>query len=491
MTLPIPERQPADPGTPFSRKVALIAAILLGGLLITMQNREAVVSLFRGTTPAAQAQGGEAQAAPPSIQPPTPAEPFTLSARFAVQTQDMPEWFTGAPQDIMPVLDAWAMNDADRVRAAIVAGELVGPEEAVERLEKIDGLLKDNDPLKQDADDLIRIYRGDATSAALDDATRERLREHHGFFGEVALSYGLPDSDPARAPLISGGAKLVGLLLGIGIGVALLFLTGCVLFIVGFVMVMTGKIRPRFPRPEPGGSVFLETYALFAGAFLVLSLGLDLVGYVLPEAAWLLHVQIALQWLLLAVPLWPLMRGMSLERLAGTIGWHKGEGVLKEMGCGVLGYLAGLPLLAGGMALSMMLVFIVQGVRRMAGLGEPPPPDSAIFDLLGTHNTLVLVLFFLLATVWAPVVEESIFRGALYRHLRTRFGVPVAAVSVAFLFGLSHNYGPILVFPVVMLGLMFCIMREWRGSLIASMTAHAMHNATVSVMAFFVLRMIS
>ncbi len=483
MGMQTPTRHPADPGTPRSRKLALLAAVVFAGLLIVLQNSMAVNRLISEQAPVAGAEESNS-----AVPPPSPAEPFTLSARFAVQTQDMPGWFTGKPDEVMPVLDGWATSDADRVRAAIVAGELVGADEAVRRLETLKEDLSDDSPLRGDIDTLLTIYRDGGQP---DEAAAETLKKHHGFFGEVALTHGLPDTDPRRAGLIGGGARLVAVLLGVGALVIAAMTVGLVLFIAALVMLLTGRIRARMPRPEPGGSVFLETYALFAAAFVVLSVGLDLVGEALPEADWLLHVQIVLQWLLLLVPLWPLRRGMSLKQLAGAIGWHRGEGVLKEMGCGVLGYLAGLPLLAAGMGLSMGLMVIVQLIRAAAGMGPPPPPDSAVFDLAASQSPLIMVLFFLLATVWAPLCEESIFRGALYRHLRGRFGVVVSALVVALLFGLSHNYGPVLVFPVVALGFTFCMLREWRGSLIASMTAHSMHNATITLVLFFVLKMIS
>ena len=174
-----------------------------------------------------------------------------------------------------------------------------------------------------------------------------------------------------------------------------------------------------------------------------------------------------------------------------AIGWHKGKGVFREIGAGILGYLAGLPLLALGIGITLGLVGIVTVLRQRAGLGEPPPPSNAVFELATSDSPLVLILVFLLATVWAPVCEESIFRGSLYRHMRGRVGIVFAATGSALVFGLCHAYGPVLVFPVVMLGVTFALLREWRGSLIAPITAHALHNGTVTIVAYNVIKMIS
>jgi membrane protease YdiL (CAAX protease family) len=202
-------------------------------------------------------------------------------------------------------------------------------------------------------------------------------------------------------------------------------------------------------------------------------------------------IQVCAQWMLLVCPLWPLIRGMGWHRYRQAIGWHRGKGVFREIGAGILAYFAGLPLLVLGMGIALGLLALVTMFRVAAGLGDPPPPDNALFDLATSTNPVILILFFLLATVWAPLCEESIFRGALYRHLRGRAGIVVSAIASALVFGLCHAYGPVLVMPVVMLGVTFALMREWRGSLIAPITAHAMHNATVTLLAFSVLRMIS
>jgi len=46
-------------------------------------------------------------------------------------------------------------------------------------------------------------------------------------------------------------------------------------------------------------------------------------------------------------------------------------------------------------------------------------------------------------------------------------------------FGLMHGYELFMLMPVISLGFGFAFLREWRGSLIAPMVAHFLHNATV------------
>jgi membrane protease YdiL (CAAX protease family) len=89
----------------------------------------------------------------------------------------------------------------------------------------------------------------------------------------------------------------------------------------------------------------------------------------------------------------------------------------------------------------------------------------------------------------APRVEETMFRGLLYRHLREatgRVGRPaslfVSALLVSFVFALIHPYG-LLGVPVLMaLALAFTLAREWRGTLIPPMIAHGIHNSVLTLL---------
>jgi membrane protease YdiL (CAAX protease family) len=519
------DRPAPDPGNSTSRLIALVIAIALGGVLIILQNTEPVRMIFEPGPNVQRALDGEdeQEAEPAAVVPPSAGDPFSLAARFAVQSQDTPEWFRGEPEVTMQTLDGWAYTPENRVRAAIVAGELIGPERAVERLDELidestgrgGAAFAPDAPLGRDIADLLAIYSqalstqsvdaeapdaegasGESSISPVDDgviteASAERLRTHHGFFAEVALTTGLDDSHPDREPLVTGGEKLAAMIFGIGGGLLLVFGVGFCLFIAAIVLISMQKIRSGMGTPEPGGSVFLEAFALFAGGFLLLMLSLGLLANVITDETTLTVVQVGGQWLLLACPLWPLIRGMKWHTYRRAIGWHGGKGVFREIGAGVVGYLAGLPLFAMGLGISLALVGLVTILREALELGDPPPPTNPIFDLATSDNPAVLVMVFLLATVWAPLCEESIFRGALYRHMRGRAGIVVCAIGSALIFGLCHQYGPVLVFPVVILGVNFALLREWRGSLIAPITAHALHNGTVAIMAYSVIRLIS
>jgi membrane protease YdiL (CAAX protease family) len=104
--------------------------------------------------------------------------------------------------------------------------------------------------------------------------------------------------------------------------------------------------------------------------------------------------------------------------------------------------------------------------------------------MLGSAGGAKIFMLYMLASVAAPIVEEIMFRGFLYGHLRgavmprIRVGsMIVAAVASSVVFAIIHPQGVLFVPALGGLAVAFCIYREMRGSLIAPMVAHGINNA--------------
>src|SRR4051812_45436360 len=114
-----------------------------------------------------------------------------------------------------------------------------------------------------------------------------------------------------------------------------------------------------------------------------------------------------------------MLRGMSAGETLRMWGIHRGAGVLREMGAGLLCYIALAPVVVGAVALT----FVIESAARLVfGMHETGLPENPMFDVVADeNNTWAFLMLGLLAALWAPLVEESIMRGALYRHLRSRW----------------------------------------------------------------------
>ena len=82
-----------------------------------------------------------------------------------------------------------------------------------------------------------------------------------------------------------------------------------------------------------------------------------------------------------------------------------------------------------------------------------------------------------------PIVEETFFRGFLYNALKKQWGMRWAMVTSGIFFALLHaNWVGFL--PIALLGITLAYVYELTGTLVASITLHALHNALVMGLLF-------
>lgn len=110
---------------------------------------------------------------------------------------------------------------------------------------------------------------------------------------------------------------------------------------------------------------------------------------------------------------------------------------------------------------------------------------QGIVELFNASSTLEQrILIILLAVTVAPLAEEFVFRFFLYGVLKRYFGRGIGLALNAFLFAGVHAHLPSFA-PLFVLGSCFTIAYEWSGSILVSMTMHALFNAiTLTALAF-------
>ena len=137
---------------------------------------------------------------------------------------------------------------------------------------------------------------------------------------------------------------------------------------------------------------------------------------------------------------------------------------------GVGGYLAALPFLGVGLAVTLWLSRTV--------FKNVPTPDQPFAPILAMGGPAAIVLVFVLAAVIAPVVEEVFFRGALYTALRGGMGVWPSVLFSAAVFAVGHPL-PGGFLQILILGSVFALIREKTGSVVPSMVCHAIYNTVL------------
>lgn len=132
------------------------------------------------------------------------------------------------------------------------------------------------------------------------------------------------------------------------------------------------------------------------------------------------------------------------------------------------------PTIIAALAISIALVSFFEILNQML-IGGPPDTQNAIKQLIERGDTLTLVMLGLSAVIIAPLTEEIVFRGFLFRNLRDTVGKGLAAVLSGLVFGLVHMH-PTLILPLMGLGIALALLYEWTGSLWVPIVAHMAFN---------------
>ncbi|HET6884168.1 MAG TPA: type II CAAX endopeptidase family protein [Pirellulales bacterium] len=389
------------------------------------------------------------------------------------------QFATAAPVDNGPI--------EQRLRAVVVVGEISGPQEATEKLTMVEKAL-DDVKARETASTLRRVYGdladGKPALPSLDPADRKRLVDRLGWSGNLALHPANGPDETGRKALLGEAkatfAKSVALFGAIGVlGLGGL---GALLSIV--VLLLVRPQSRRLASPTQHGGVYAETFAVW----MVLYLGLSFAAGYLPVGQNRLLLTAAVMLASLAALGWPVLRGIPWQVVRDEMGLYLGRWPLVELALGPMAYLAALPLLVIGVIVIAVLLAIQRAIVGDTGTAfdQNLPSHPIVGWLLGGDWWQKAQVIFL-ASVMAPLMEETMFRGALYRHLRDvthRFvfatSVLTSGLGVSFLFAVIHPQGWIAVPVLMALALAFALIREWRGTLLAAMLAHGINNLVVT-----------
>jgi len=107
---------------------------------------------------------------------------------------------------------------------------------------------------------------------------------------------------------------------------------------------------------------------------------------------------------------------------------------------------------------------------------DPPTSNQGPIELLmGDTGAGTLGLLLLGAGVIAPLTEEILFRGYLFRNLRGSVGVGLAVVFSGLVFGAVHM-DPARLVPLTALGATLALLYEWSGTLLVPVIVHGAWN---------------
>ncbi len=127
-------------------------------------------------------------------------------------------------------------------------------------------------------------------------------------------------------------------------------------------------------------------------------------------------------------------------------------------------------------AVPIVIVAYLLAFKFLGSQGSSNPIISLVLDAARSSNLMATVLFYATLGVLAPFVEETLFRGFLYRSLRKYAGVGTSVFASGALFAAVHMDAGAIV-PLMCLGCLFAFVFERTKSLLPAMIAHGMWNS--------------
>jgi membrane protease YdiL (CAAX protease family) len=363
-------------------------------------------------------------------------------------------------QEVLRDMTGFSRTDADALRLLILKGWLMGAWPAAA---EFDAIAAKHAALREDVTTLknLKVMNGE-----VQDEAWGKLQERHGWIADLAMALAQPAQGAARQAVVQQGMGTALVLIGVSMLGMIAALGGFVVMILGIMRWRSGKLRLTLALPSrEHGGVLLEGFAIYLSAFLFLPWLLRQLAVPLPRWAAYGPALIAL---ILGMT-WPLLRGMQRASWREALGLHRGQGVMREMGVGVLAWLATLPLLVLGMIAASWIMKITGSF-----------PVHPIMDDFASNGWTKFGAI-LLAAVWAPVSEEIMFRGLLFPGLSVWLRWLAGLLLSAFVFAAIHPQGWAGVPAIMALAGSFSFLRLWRQSLIAPMTAHALNNGIMCV----------
>ena len=113
---------------------------------------------------------------------------------------------------------------------------------------------------------------------------------------------------------------------------------------------------------------------------------------------------------------------------------------------------------------------------KFGSQGSSNPVIGLVMDAAHTGNVLAFFFFYMTLGVFAPICEETLFRGFLYSSLRRKMGIFPSVVISSALFAVLHlDVGGLL--PLFTLGCLFALIFEKTKSIVPSMITHGLWNS--------------
>lgn len=134
-----------------------------------------------------------------------------------------------------------------------------------------------------------------------------------------------------------------------------------------------------------------------------------------------------------------------------------------------------------GVLVSILLLPLAVSLSELSAwflkhIGMAADPQQAVKMMRESTSLVQLVIHGVVAVLFAPVVEELVFRGILYPSVKRNGNPRFALWGVSLFFALTHSNLTVIV-PLTVLAVILTFLYETTRNLLAPIIAHSLFNA--------------
>ena len=133
---------------------------------------------------------------------------------------------------------------------------------------------------------------------------------------------------------------------------------------------------------------------------------------------------------------------------------------------------------ATNLLFAFFVTFLISYLDILMGIGDPnwiSMWDVGTVDI----DSSVILLDAIGAIIFAPLIEELIFRGVLFNRLKIRTGILPAMIISSFIFAIGHEFGGIT--SAFLFGMCMCILYLKTDNILVPMSVHFLNNVVATI----------
>ena len=128
---------------------------------------------------------------------------------------------------------------------------------------------------------------------------------------------------------------------------------------------------------------------------------------------------------------------------------------------------------------AFMITFLISSIDVIIGLTDPTWTSIWEVDTVNVDSS-VIILDAIGAIIFAPIMEELIFRGVLFNRLKITTGIIPAMIISSFIFAIGHEVGGII--SAFLFGVCMCILYLKTDNILIPMSVHFLNNLVATIL---------